>query len=67
MTFCALIFPPRPPPLFAPTPLQLIKRAQIGKKWTENASERVNFSKFSYPSGLVALDTTTFKISPPPF
>ena len=48
-------------------PSQFIKRAQIGRKWTENASERVDFSKFSYPSALVALDTTTFKISPPPF
>ena len=49
---------PRPPP-------QLIKRAQNGKKWTEIVYKRVNFSKFS--SGLVALHTTTFKISPPPF
>ena len=65
--------------------LQLIKRAQTRKKWSEYASERINFSKFSYlgeghtslplslslrnfgPLGLVALDTTTFKISPPPF
>ena len=37
------------PPLLAPPPIRLIKRAQIGIKWTENASETVNFSRFSYP------------------
>ena len=27
----------------------LMKQHKLGKKWSENASERVHFSKFSYP------------------
>ena len=30
-------------------PLGILKEVKLGKKWTENASERVNFSKLSYP------------------
>ena len=46
--------------------LQDIERAQIGKKWPENAPKKVHFSKFS--SNLVAMDTTTLKnLAPPPF